>query len=244
MYYKDYDYGFSEEDLKTDFHIALDKIIDIEVEKRLEERIEDINHLREVQKQYDEKIAEAQKKVREANEQSHEARMALMRAERERNNTIDQCKQSISDTTQQKLDEMFGDWLKEDYVYYLEKDSSWVSCPYCRNGEVDITLPNGDKATTKCKICNGEGHKKYDIYKSRSMTTTYPSFIKENRGKTITPCFVGTGYYGSLYKVALRNVMTYRDAEDKAKELTEKNKQETLKYLEDRKNELDKESKL
>ena len=121
MYYKDYDYGFSEEDLKTDFHIALDKIIDIEVEKRLEERIEDINHLREVQKQYDEKIAEAQKKVREANEQSHEARMALMRAERERNNTIDQCKQSISDTTQQKLDEMFGDWLKEDYVYYLEK---------------------------------------------------------------------------------------------------------------------------
>lgn len=243
MYYDDYNNLISEEDLKTDFHMALDDIIDAEVEKRLEERIEDINLLRERQKQYDEKIAEANKKVKEADEKRYEAEGACRKAERERDNTIDQCKQSISDTTQQKLDEMFGDWLKEDYVYYLEKDSDWVSCPYCRKGEVDITLPNGDKATTKCKVCNGEGHKKYDIYKSRSMTTIYPSFIKEDKGKTITPCFIGAGYYGSIYKVALRNVMTYKEAEDKAKELTEANKQKVLKYIEDRKNELDKENK-
>ena len=64
MYYEDYDY--SEEDLKTDFHIALDDLIDAEVEKRLEERIKDIAYLRERQKQYDEKIAEANNKVKEA----------------------------------------------------------------------------------------------------------------------------------------------------------------------------------
>ena len=61
-YYESY-YEIPEEELKTDFHFALDKIIDAEVEKRLEERIEDINHLRERQKQYDEKISEANNKV-------------------------------------------------------------------------------------------------------------------------------------------------------------------------------------
>lgn len=243
MYYDDYDNLISEEDLKTDFHMALDDIIDAEVEKRLEERVQDINLLRERQKQYDEKIAEANKKVKEADEKRYEAEKARRTAERERDNTIDQCKQSISDTTQQKLDEMFGDWLKEDYVYYLEKDSSWVSCPYCRKGEVDIILPSGDKAVTKCKVCNGEGHKKYDTYRSKSLTTDHPSFIKENRGKTLTPCFIGTGYYGSFYRVALRNVMTYKEAENKAKDLTEENKQKALKQLEDKKNELDKENK-
>lgn len=242
MYYDDYDNIISEEDLKTDFHMALDDIIDAEVEKRLEERIEDINLLREKQKQYDEKIAEANKKVREADEKRYEAERACRSAERERDNTIDQCKQSISDTTQQKLDELFGDWLKEDRVYYLEKDYSYVSCPYCNRGEVNITLPNGDKAVTKCKVCNGEGHKKYDTYRSKSLTTDHPSFIKENRGKTLTPCFIGQGYYGSLYRVTLRNVMTYKEAEDKAKELTEQSKQETLKFLEDKKAELDKEN--
>lgn len=33
MYYDDYDNLISEEDLKTDFHMALDDIIDAEVEK-------------------------------------------------------------------------------------------------------------------------------------------------------------------------------------------------------------------
>lgn len=243
MYYDDYDNLISEEDLKTDFHIALDEIIDAEVEKRLEERIEDINLLRERQKQYDEKIAEANNKVKEADEKRYEAERASRKAERERDDTINQCKQSISDTTQQKLDELFGDWLKEDSVYYLEKSSGWVSCPYCHNGEVNITLPNGDKAVTKCKVCNGEGHRKYDTYQSKSVTTNYPTFIKENKGNTIAPYFIGTGYYGSLYRVALRDVMTYREAEDKAKELTEQNKQKTLKFLEDRKSELEKENK-
>jgi hypothetical protein len=242
MYYDDYDNIISEEDLKTDFHMALDDIIDAEVEKRLEERIHDIDVLRERQKQYDEKIAEANKKVKEADEKRYEAEKARRAAERERDNTIDQCKQSISDTTQQKLDELFGDWLKEDRVYYLEKDSSWVHCPYCHNGEVNITLPNGDKAVTKCKVCNGEGHSKYDTYRSKSMTTSYPTFIKENRGENITPYFIGQGYYGSLYRVALRDVMTYKEAEDKAKELTEQSKQKILKFLEDRKAELDKEN--
>lgn len=238
MYYDDY---ISEEDLKTDFHMALDDIIDAEVEKRLEERIEDINDLREKQKQYNEKIAEANKKVREADEKRYEAERACRKAERERDDTIDQCKQSISDATQQKLDEMFGDWLKEGSVYYLEKEKSWVWCPYCSQGEVNITLPNGDKAVTKCKVCSGEGHREYDRYDYKSIRTTYPTFIKENNGKTIVPYFMENTWNSGVVRVALRDAMTQKEAKDKAEKLTAASKQKTLKYLEDRKNELDKE---
>lgn len=70
MYYEDYAYDYPTEDMKTEFHIKLDDIIDEEVEKRLEERIEDIAYLREKQKQYDEKIAEAKaKQLNEENKQ-------------------------------------------------------------------------------------------------------------------------------------------------------------------------------
>ena len=212
MYYEDYDYGFSEEDLKTDFHIALDELIDAEVEKRLVERIEDMDLLRERQKQYDEKIAEAQRKVKEADEKRHEAERAQSKAERERDNTIAQCKQSISDATQAKLDELFGDWLKERWVYYIRKEGSWVSCPYCHGGKVDITLPNGDKAVTKCKVCGGEGHRDCYRYDYAHIETSYPTFIKENRGKSIAPYFISYGFYGGLTRVALRDALTYEEA--------------------------------
>ena len=242
MYYDD-DYIISEDDLKTDFHFALDNLIDAEVEKRLEERIEDITYLREKQKQYDEKIAEANKKVKEADEKRHEAERARSRAENERDNTIKQCKQSISDATQAKLDEMFGDWLKEDYVYYLTKEKGWVWCPCCHNGKVEIKLPNGDNAITTCKVCGGQGHTEYDKYESHNMRTTYPTFIKEDYGKSIAPYFIEDHWRSGLSKVALRNVMTQKDAEDKAKKLTEENKQKALQYLKDKKEKLDKENK-
>lgn len=243
MYYDDYDYRYSEDDLKTDFHIALDDLIDAEVEKRLEERIEDIAYLREKQKQYDEKIAEANKKVREADEKRYEAERARSRAESERDNVVNQCKQSISDATQAKLDEMFGDWLKEQYVYYVVKESTWLSCPYCKSGKVDITLPNGDKAITSCKVCNGEGHTKYDRYETESIGTEYPTFVKEDYGKSIAPYFIQYKWNTGLHKVAVRNVMTRKEAEDKAKQLTEENKQKALQYLKDRKEKLDKENR-
>lgn len=238
-YYENY-YKIPEEDLKTDFHFALDKIIDIEVEKRLEERIKDIDLLRENQKQYDEKIAEANNKVREAESKKHEADIALIRAERERDDTIKQCEQSISDVTQQKLDEIFGHWLTEHYAYYLTKDDSWETCPYCNRGDVNIKLPNGDKAVTKCKVCNGQGHIEYTRYKCSSITTNYPTFIKENQGESITPYFIETARYYGLARVALRDVMTEEEAEKKAKTLTEANRQKALKRLEERKKKLDK----
>ena len=234
--------GISEEDLKTDFHFALDDIIDAEVEKRLEERIEDIALLRERQKQYDEKIAEANNKVREAESKQHEAKLALIRAERERDDTIKQCEQSISDATQQKLDEIFGHWLTERYAYYLTKDDSWETCPYCNRGDVNIKLPNGDKAVTKCKVCNGQGHIEYTRYKCSSITTSYPTFITENQGKIITPCFIETARYYGLARVALRDIMTEEEAEKKAKTLTEANRQKALKKLEERKKKIDEEN--
>lgn len=240
MYYDDYDYRFSEEDLKTDFHMALDKIIDAEVEKRLEERIEDIAYLKEKQKQYDEKIAEANKKVKEADDKRREADRLRGNAERELDDTIKQCKQSISDATQAKLDELFGHWLKEDYVYYLQKERGWAYCPYCNSGDVKITLPNGDSATAKCKVCSGQGYREYNRYESQSMKTNYPTFVKEDMGKSIVPYFIEDHWRTGLSKVAVRNVMTRKDAEDKAKKLTEENKQKALQYLKERKEKLDK----
>lgn len=241
MYYEDY-YEIPEEDLKTDFHIALDDLIDAEVEKRLKDCIKDIDALRENQKQYNKKIAEAQQKVKEAETKQHEARIALIRAERERDDTIKQCEQSISDATQQKIDEIFGHWLTERYAYYLTKDDSWETCPYCNRGDVNIKLPNGDKAVTKCKVCNGQGHIEYTRYKCSSITTSYPTFIKENRGEIITPCFIETARYYGLARVPLRDIMTEEEAEKKAKKLTEENKQKALKKLEERKKKLDEEN--
>jgi transposase-like protein len=244
MYYEDYydTYGISEEDLKTDFHIVLDKVIDAEVEKRLESRIKDIDTLRENQKQYDEKIAEANNKVKEAENKRLEADRARMSAERERDNTIKQCEQSISDAAQQKLDEMFGHWLNESYAYYLHKDKSYVYCPYCNNGQVEIKLPNGDKATTKCKVCGGNSRVEYVYYEKSSITTEYPTFIKENQGKTLAPYFVRPGRYYGIEKVALRDVMTREEAEEKAKTRNEDNKRNALKRLEERKKKLDEEN--
>ena len=242
MYY-DEDYAISEDDLKTNFHLALDDLIDAEVEKRLEERIEDIAYLRERQKQYDEKIAEANKKVKEADDKRHEAERARSRAENERDNTIRQCKQSISDATQAKLDELFGDWLKEKYVYYVERvERQWAHCPYCNRGKVDITLPNGDKAVTTCKVCNGEGYREYDGYEYKSIETTYPTFVKEDYGKSIAPYFLRNHWNSGTTRVALRDVMTYTEAKKKAETLTEENKQKALQYLKDRKEKLDKEN--
>ena len=233
-------YGFSEEDLKTDFHIALDNIIDAEVEKRLKDRIDDMAQLRERQKQYDEKIIEANKKVKEADAKRYEAERARNRAESERDDTIRRCKQSISDATQAKLDELFGDWLKEKCVYYVERvERYWAHCPYCNNGKVDITLPNGDKATTTCKVCNGVGHREYDGYEYKSIETTYPTFVKEDYGKSIAPYFLRNHWSSGITRVALRDVMTYEDAKKKAEILTKENKQKALKYLEDRKRKLD-----
>ena len=245
MYYEDYEYDYPTEDMKTEFHIALDNIIDDEVEKRLEERIEDINYLRERQKQYDEKIAEANQKVKEADQKRCEAERARSKAERERDDTIKQCKQSISDATQAKLDELFGDWLKEKYVYYVERvERCWAHCPYCSSGKVNITLPNGDKAVTECKVCNGHGHREYDGYEYKSIETTYPTFVKEDYGKSIAPYFLRNHWNSGTTRVALRNVMTMKEAMDKAKKLTEENKQKALQYLKDRKEKLDKENRL
>ena len=243
MYYEDYEYDYPTEDMKTEFHIALDDLIDAEVEKRLEERIEDIAYLRERQKQYDENIAEANKKVKEADDKRREAERARSKAESERDNTIKQCKQSISDATQAKLDELFGDWLKEKYVYYVERvERCWAGCPYCNGGKVNITLPNGDKAVTECKVCNGLGHREYDGYEYKSIETTYPTFVKEDYGKSIAPYFLRNYWNSGTTRVALRNVMTYEEAKKKAETLTEENKQKALQYLKDRKEQLDKES--
>ena len=240
-YYENY-YEIPEEDLKTDFHFALDKIIDIEVEKRLEDRIKDIDHLRENQKQYDEKIADANNKVKEADTKRQEAERARMVAERERDNTIEQCEQSISDATKQKLDEMFGHWLNESYVYYLHKDKSYAYCPYCNNGQVEIKLPNGDKATTKCKVCGGNSRVEYVYYDVDSIETSHPTFIKENKGKTLTPGFVRPGRYYGMVEVPLRDVMTREEAEKKAKTRNEENSRNALKRLEERKKKLDEET--
>lgn len=242
-YYENY-YEIPEEDLKTGFHFAIDKVIDFEVEKRLEERIEDIDRLRENQKQYDEKIAEANNKVKEAEDKRFEADRARMTAERERDNTIKQCRQSISDAIQQKLDEMFGHWLDERYVYYLHKDKSYVYCPYCNSGKVEIKLPNGDKATTKCKVCNGNNRLEYVYYDVDSIETSYPTFKKENQGKTLTPCFVRPGRYYGMTEVPLRDVMTREEAEKKAKTRNEENQRNALKRLEERKKKLDEENQL
>lgn len=245
MYYEDYEYDYPTEDMKTDFHLALDAFIDAEVENRLEERIEDIAYLREKQKQYDEKIAEANKKVKEADDKRREAERARSKAESERDNTIRQCKQSISDATQAKLDEMFGDWLKEKYVYYVERvERCWAYCPYCHSGKVNITLPNGDKAVTECKVCNGQGHREYDGYEYKSIETTYPTFVKEDYGKSIAPYFLRNHWNSGTTRVALRDVMTYEEAKKKAATLTEENKQKALQYLKDRKDKLDKENRL
>ena len=246
MYYEDYydTYGISDEDLKTDFHFALDKVIDIEVDKRLEERIKDIDRLRENQKQYDEKIAEANNKVKEAENKRLEADRARMSAERELDNTIKQCEQSISDATQQKLDEMFGHWLNEKYAYYLHKDKAYVYCPYCNSGKVEIKLPNGDKATTQCKVCNGNNRVEYVYYEKSSISTDYPTFIKENNSKTLAPYFVRPGRYYGIDKVALRDVMTREEAEEKVKTRNEENRRNALKRLEERKKKLDEENKL
>lgn len=244
MFYEDYNDGYwNEDDMKTDFHIKLDDIIDAEVEKRLEERIEDINRLRERQSQYDDKIAEANQKVKEADQKRWEAERARSKAETERDDTIRQCKQSISDATQQRLDEFFGDWLKEKYVYHIVRESTWLSCPYCKSGKVDVVLPNGDKAITSCKVCNGEGHTKYDRYETESIGTEYPTFMKEDYGKSIAPYFIQYKWNTGLHKVAVRNVMTREEAEEKAKQLTEENKQKALQRLKDRKEKLDKESR-
>lgn len=244
MYYENcYDYcGISDKDLKTDFHFALDNLIDAEVEKRLEERIKDIDALREKQKQYDEKIAEANSKVKEAETKRLEADRARMSAERERDNTIKQCEQSISDATQQKLDEMFGHWLDERSVYYLRKDKSYAYCPYCNSGKVEIKLPSGDKATTKCKVCDGHGRVEYTYYETESIETSYPTFIKEKQGKILTPGFVRPGRYYGLVEVALRDVMTREEAEKKAKDRNEENRRNALKRLEERKKKLDEEN--
>lgn len=245
MFCENYDDGYwNEDDMKTDFHIKLDDIIDAEVEKRLEECIEDIARLRERQKQYDDKIAEANKKVREAEEKRLEADRARRQAENERDNTIKQCKQSISDATQQKLDELFGDWLKEKYAYYVEKQRAWAYCPYCNSGKVNISLPNGDKAVTDCKVCGGRGYSEYDGYEYKSIETTYPTFVKEDYGKSIAPYFLHNHWNSGTTRVALRNVMTYKEAKDKAEKLTAENKQKALQYLKDRKEQLDKENKL
>lgn len=242
MYYEDYNY-FSDEDFKTDFHIALDDLINAEVEKRLEVRITDIDHLREEQKQYEAKIVEANLKVQEANTKRQDAERAVRKAEAERDDTIKQCKQSISDATQQKLNEMFGDWLKEKYAYYVVREESWQHCPYCRNGKVEITLPTGDQATTSCKVCNGEGHIPYYRYDSKSIETTYPTFVQEAYGN-LTPYFLRHTWNTGLTRVALRDVMTHKEAEDKAKQLTEENKQKVIQRLEERKKKLDEENKL
>lgn len=242
-YYENY-YEIPEEDLKTDFHIALDKIVDFEVKKRLEERIKDIDILRENQKQYDEKIAEANNKVKEADNKRLEADRARMSAERERDNTIKQCEQSISNATQQKLDEMFGHWLDERYVYYLRKDKSYAYCPYCNSGKVEIKLPSGDKATTKCKVCDGHGRVEYTYYETESIETSYPTFIKEKQGKILTPGFVRPGRYYGLVEVPLRDVMTKEEAEKKTKTRNEENRANALKRLEERNKKLDEENKL
>ncbi len=243
MYYEDYEYDYPTEDMKTEFHLALDDLIDAEVEKRLEERIEDIAYLRERQKQYDEKIAEANQKVKEADQKRWEAERARSKAEIERDDTIKQCKQSISDATHAKLDELFGDWLKESVVYYVEKERCRAYCPYCSSGKVNITLPNGDKAVTECKVCGGKGYHEYDGYKYSSIETTYPTFVKENYGKSIAPYFLRNHWNSGTTRVALRNVMTYTDAKKKAEALTEENKQKVLQYLKDRKEKLDKENR-
>ena len=242
MYYEDYAYDYPTEDMKTEFHIKLDDIIDEEVEKRLEERIEDIAYLREKQKQYDEKIAEANQKVKEANEKRFEADKARMKAESERDRTIEQCKQSVSDATQATLDEFFGDWLKERWVYYLKKERGWVYCPYCKEGEVKITLPSGDIAVTKCKVCGAQGHREYDKYEVAYIEPKYPTFIKENQGRSIAPYFIEDNWRTGLSRVAVRNVMTEKDAEAKAKQLNEENKQKVLQYFKDIKERLDKEN--
>lgn len=238
-YYENY-YEIPEEDLKTDFHFALDNLIDAEVQKRLEERIKDIDILRENQKQYDEKIAEANNKVKEAENKRLEADRARMSAERERDNTIKECEQSISDITQQKLLDVFGDWLNETYVYYLKRDDDRVYCPYCNQGKVEIKLPDGSKATTTCKVCNGNHRMEYFYYEVKSMRTEYPCFVKEN-AKSVAPYFVETNWYGGN-KVALRDVMTRDEAEKKAKTLNETNRRNALKRFEERKKKLDEEN--
>ena len=91
-------------------------------------------------------------------------------------------------------------------------------------------------------MCNGNGHREYDGYEYKSIETTYPTFVKENNGKSIAPYFLRNCWSSGTTRVALRDVMTYEDAKKKAEAWTEENKQKALQWLKDRKEKLDKEN--
>ena len=60
MSYYNYDdyYGISQEDLKEEYHFVLDELLDKIVENKLQDRVADIEDIREKQKKYNEDLKE------------------------------------------------------------------------------------------------------------------------------------------------------------------------------------------
>lgn len=161
-YYEDFDdfLDFRDDDDEyepdlPEYMGQIEEIINAEVERRLDEKVADIEKLRQEQETYRENLTERSQKIGELQKELNAAQRAVADAEKKLQAELDR-----------KRTEAFNDltngWHEVSEAFMIEEETSYIECPVC-NGDNKITRTiDGNVFSMDCPICwNRSEHIKY-----------------------------------------------------------------------------------
>ena len=129
---------FEEEvDENFDFNTGINKLLDLEVEKRLEEKIEDYNVALEREKNVTDEMYDLKRQVRSLLTKLDEAEKIFVKK------GADEAKR-----------EMLGGYKLGDEIYYVHTEVSHTSCEICEEKGDVHALFDGQLLKAKCPKCS------------------------------------------------------------------------------------------
>ena len=132
---------YFEVDENFEFNTGINKLLEREVDKRLNERIDNYDHILEQNETLNSKIREMRSQISKLERELKEAEKTYL-------------KQGSDDTKRQ----IFNGIKVGDKVWFAKGKYTYEKCNTC-NGEkkLDVVLPNGDEVKINCPSCKGSG---------------------------------------------------------------------------------------
>jgi len=232
MSYYDYDdyYGIAQEDLKEEYHFVLDELLDKIVENKLQDRVADIEDIREKQKKYNEDLKEYDRIDAEKRKEIRDLQNKIEKMEKEHQEELDRYKNEKFSDVFKDFIEIKGNSVEKKRIYYISYHSSSCSCPYCNDKGYIKKEIDGDIAKIECKICDS-GHHKIDYkYETVEWTKSYRFGFTDR----LTPCIFIDEFYN--HKTLLLSEVYFSEEECKkiVKEKNAKNEKKALEQYQQR----------
>lgn len=147
-----------------DYLRQIEKVIDAEVERRLTEKVSDMDKLRKEQETYHEILLERSTMINELNKELNAAKRTVAEAEKK-------LKAEIEHKRTDAFKELTNGWHEVTTAYMLEEISVYVNCPICKDHGKFTRRIDGVDLNMYCPICSKSSERvSFNKYESKRLT--------------------------------------------------------------------------